>query len=167
MTAITVGRMCSTESAASKPIQNTPGDLVLIDEVSMVATPGYQNAELGYVFTTSPKRAGPAPGAPPPPAPAPELARYDQIHAERADVPAPATPPAPPGEALAVLSAVGERDGQLQSASATGPVQPSRSPQARGPRRSPPSPTPGEQIPKTGRRIKDLAACGRSWPRRS
>jgi len=67
---------------------------------------------LAYVFTTSPKRADPAPG----PRPAPELARYDQIHAERAGPSAPATPPAPPGEALAVLSAVLERDGQLTSA---------------------------------------------------
>ena len=68
---------------------------------------------LAYVFTLSPKRADPVPG----PRPAPELARYDQIHTERAGVPAPATPPAPPGEALAVLSAVVERDGQLLSAS--------------------------------------------------
>ena len=68
---------------------------------------------LAYVFTLSPKRADPAPG----PRPAPELARYDQIHTERAGVPAPATPLAPPGEALAVLSAVVERDGQLLSAS--------------------------------------------------
>jgi conjugative relaxase-like TrwC/TraI family protein len=69
-------------------------------------------ANLAYVFTLSPKRADPAPG----PRPAPELARYDQIHTERAGVPAPATGPAPPGEALAVLSAVLERDGQLTSA---------------------------------------------------
>ena len=65
-----------------------------------------------YVFTTFPKRADPAPG----PRPAPELARYDQIHTERTGPPAPATPPAPPGEAIAVLSAVLERDGQLTSA---------------------------------------------------
>ena len=63
-----------------------------------------------YVFTTSPKRADPAPG----PRPAPELARYDQIHTERAGHPAPATPPAPPGQALSVLSAVLDRDGQQQ-----------------------------------------------------
>ena len=69
--------------------------------------------KLAYVFTTSPKRADP----PPAPRPAPELARYDHIHTERAGVPAPATPPAPAGEALAVLSAVLERDGQLLSAS--------------------------------------------------
>ena len=68
---------------------------------------------MAYVFTVSPKRADPAPG----PRPAPELDRYDQIQAERAGVPAPATPPAPPGDALAVLSAVLERDGQLLSAS--------------------------------------------------
>ena len=67
---------------------------------------------IAYVFTVSPKRADPAPG----PRPAPELARYDQIHAERPAVAAPATPPAPTGEALAVLSAVLDRDGQLASA---------------------------------------------------
>ena len=54
-----------------------------------------------------PKLAEPAPG----PRPAPGLTRYDPIHSERAGVPAQATPPAPPGEALAVLSAVLERDG--------------------------------------------------------
>ena len=70
-------------------------------------------ANLAYVFTTSPKRADPAPG----PRPAPELARYDRAHTERADHHARATPSAPPGEALAVLSAVLERDGQLVSAS--------------------------------------------------
>ena len=64
------------------------------------------------MFTQSPKRADPAPG----PRPAPELARYDQITAERSGPPAPATPPALPGEALAVLSAVVDRDGQLASA---------------------------------------------------
>ena len=57
------------------------------------------DANLAYVFTVSPKRADPAPG----PRPAPELARYDQIHAERPGVPAPATPPAPAGTALGVL----------------------------------------------------------------
>ena len=67
---------------------------------------------LAYVFTVSPRRADPAPG----PRPAPELDRYDQIQAERAGAPDPATPPAPPGDALAVLSAVLERDGQLRSA---------------------------------------------------
>jgi hypothetical protein len=67
---------------------------------------------LAYVFTLSPKRADPAPG----PRAAPELARYDQIHTERVGVPAPATDPAQRSEALAVLSAVLERDGQLTSA---------------------------------------------------
>ncbi len=70
------------------------------------------SANHAYVFTVSPARADPAPG----PRPAPELARYDQIHAERSGVPAPATPPAAPAEALAVLSAVLERNGQLTSA---------------------------------------------------
>ena len=69
-------------------------------------------ANIAYVFTQSPKRADPAPG----PRPAPELARYDQNHAERSGPPAPATPPAQTGEALAVLSAVVDRDGQLASA---------------------------------------------------
>jgi conjugative relaxase-like TrwC/TraI family protein len=65
-----------------------------------------------YVFTVSPKLADPVPG----PRPAPELARYDQKSTERAGPSAPPTPAASPGEALAVLSAVLERDGQLLSA---------------------------------------------------
>ena len=73
------------------------------------------DANLAYVFTTSPKRADPVPG----PRPAPELARYDQIHAERAGGPAPATLPAAPGEALGVLAAVLDRDGQQHSATQT------------------------------------------------
>jgi hypothetical protein len=64
------------------------------------------STNLAYVFTVSYKRADPAPG----PRPAPELDRYDQIQAERAGAPAPAA------DALAVLSAVLERDGQLHSA---------------------------------------------------
>ena len=67
---------------------------------------------MAYVFTVSPKLADPAPG----PRPAPELDRYDQITAERSGPPAPATPLAQTGEALAVLSAVVDRDGQLASA---------------------------------------------------
>jgi hypothetical protein len=70
------------------------------------------STNLAYVFTVSPKRADPIPG----PRPAPELDRYDQIQTERPGIPGPATPPAPPGDALAVLSAVLERDGQLSSA---------------------------------------------------
>jgi len=81
-------------------------------------------ANLAYVFTLSPKRADPAPG----PRPAPELDRYDQIQAERASAPAPATPPAPPGEALAVISAVLDRDGQLLSAPAVGDQRPGAGP---------------------------------------
>ena len=65
-----------------------------------------------YVFTTSPKRANPVPG----PRPAPELSRYDHIHAERTSGSAPATPPVAPGEALGVLAAVLDRDGQQHSA---------------------------------------------------
>jgi hypothetical protein len=64
------------------------------------------------VFTISPKRADPVPG----PRPAPELARYDQIHTERTGESAPDTPPARPDEALGVLAAVLDRDGQQRSA---------------------------------------------------
>ena len=70
------------------------------------------DANHAYVFSISPKRADPVPG----PRPAPELARYDHIHAERTGAPAPATPPAAPGEALRVLAAVLDRDGQQHSA---------------------------------------------------
>jgi conjugative relaxase-like TrwC/TraI family protein len=73
------------------------------------------DANLSYVFTASPKRADPAPG----PRPAPELARYDKMPAERAEVPAPATEPAPPGPALGVLSAVLNHDGEQLSATQT------------------------------------------------
>ena len=73
------------------------------------------DANIAYVFTVSPKRADPVPG----PRPAPELARYDKIHAERPSVPAPATPPAPAGTALGVLSAVLDHDGQQHSATQT------------------------------------------------
>ena len=79
---------------------------------ALVALTRGTDINLAYVFTVSPKRADPAPG----PRPAAELARYDQIQTERPGSPAPATPPAPPGDALAVLSAVLERDGQLHSA---------------------------------------------------
>jgi hypothetical protein len=70
------------------------------------------DANHAYVFTAPPKRADPVPG----PRPAPELARHDTISTERADDPAPATPAATAGTALAVLSAVLERDGQQRSA---------------------------------------------------
>ena len=73
------------------------------------------DANLAYVFTTSPKRADPVPG----PRPAPELARYDQIQAERDGVRAPATPPAASGAALGVLAGVLDRDGQQHSATQT------------------------------------------------
>jgi hypothetical protein len=62
-----------------------------------------------------PTFADPVPG----PRPAPELARYDQIHAERDGVPAPATEPASPGTALGVLAGVLDRDGQPLSATQT------------------------------------------------
>jgi hypothetical protein len=73
------------------------------------------DANLAYVFTISPKRADPVPG----PRPAPELARYDQIHAERDGVRAPVTRPATPGTALGVLAGVLDRDGQQLSATQT------------------------------------------------
>ena len=73
------------------------------------------DANLAYVFTTSPKRADLVPG----PRPAPELARYDQIHAERDGVRAPAPRPASPGTALGVLASVLDRDGQQASATQT------------------------------------------------
>ena len=67
-----------------------------------------------YVFTASPKRADPVPG----PRPAPELARYDR----RATAPGGPVAPAattPPGQALAVLAGVLDRDGQQRSATQT------------------------------------------------
>ena len=66
-----------------------------------------------YVFTQSPKTADPAPG----PRPAPELARYDR----RAITPSgPAAPAATtPGQALAVLAGVLDRDSQQHSATQT------------------------------------------------
>jgi AAA domain len=70
------------------------------------------DANLAFVFTTSPKQADPVPG----PRPAPELARYDHIYSERTGVPAPVTPPVPRGEALGVLADVLDRDGQQHSA---------------------------------------------------
>jgi conjugative relaxase-like TrwC/TraI family protein len=73
------------------------------------------DANLAYVFTTSPKQADPVPG----PRPAPELARYDKISAERASVPAPETGPAQPGPALGVLAAVLDHDGEQLSATQT------------------------------------------------
>ena len=57
------------------------------------------------------------------PRPAPELARYDTISAERADDPAPATPPATADTALGVLAAVLER-----TASSAPPPRPAARP---------------------------------------
>ncbi len=73
------------------------------------------DANYAYVFTLSPKLADPVPG----PRPAPELARYDKIVAERADVPASETEPAQPGTALGVLATVLDHDGQQLSATQT------------------------------------------------
>ena len=64
---------------------------------------------IAYVFTVSPKCADPAPG----PRPAPELDRYDRHTASPGTQPVPATGP---GDALAVLVGVLDRDGQLLSA---------------------------------------------------
>ena len=66
---------------------------------------------LAYVFTASPKTADPAAG----PRPAPELARYDR----RATTPGGPAEPAAPGEELAVLAGVLDRDGQQRSATQT------------------------------------------------
>jgi hypothetical protein len=101
----------------------SPGDLIICtanDHRTEAGEPGrtLANGDLLRIDAITPngllvRRAlDPAPG----PRPAPELARYDQIQTERAGVPAPATDPAPRSEALAVLSAVLERDGQLTSA---------------------------------------------------
>ena len=73
------------------------------------------DANIAYVFTVSPKRADPVPG----PRSAPELARYDQIHAERRDMRAPVIQPAPQGAALGVLADVLNRDGEQLSATQT------------------------------------------------
>ena len=67
---------------------------------------------IAYVFTVSPKRADPAPG----PRPAPELDRYDRHATSPGTQPVPATGPE---DALAVLSGVLDRDGQLLSATQT------------------------------------------------
>ena len=82
---------------------------------SYVALTRGTDANYAYVFTLSPKLADPLPG----PRPAPELARYDKISAERADVPAPETEPAQPGTALGVLATVLDHDGQQLSATQT------------------------------------------------
>ena len=69
------------------------------------------DVNLAYVFTASPKTADPVPG----PRPAPELARYDR----RATISGGPARPAAPGEALAVLAGVLDRDGQQRSATQT------------------------------------------------
>jgi len=71
------------------------------------------DTNMAYVFTVSPKRADLVPG----PRPAPELARYDRITAGHAGKPADSA--TQPGDALAVLSGVLERDGQQSCASRT------------------------------------------------
>ena len=68
---------------------------------------------LAYVFTASPKTADPAPG----PQSAPELARYDRRAATPGGQAAPVT--TTPGEVLAVLAGVLDRDGQQHSATQT------------------------------------------------
>jgi hypothetical protein len=69
---------------------------------------------MAYVFTISPKLADSVPG----PRLAPEIARYDQITADRSAQPPPASA-AEPRDALAVLASVLARDGQQLSASQT------------------------------------------------
>ena len=65
-----------------------------------------------YVFTTSPKTADPAPGT----RPAPELARYDRLAAERSGQAVPGAGQDADSQAIGVLAAVLERDGQELSA---------------------------------------------------
>jgi len=80
---------------------------------SYVALTRGTDLNMAYVFTLSPKRADPAPG----PRPAPELARYDRITARHDAEPAAAA--AGTRDALGVLAAVLDRDGQQLSASQT------------------------------------------------
>jgi conjugative relaxase-like TrwC/TraI family protein len=70
---------------------------------------------VAFVFTVPPKLADPAPGS----RPAPELARHDKITAQREGQPTTPPKPARESEALGVLAAVLERDGQELSASET------------------------------------------------
>jgi hypothetical protein len=70
------------------------------------------DANLAFVFTTSPNRADPAPG----PRPAPELARYDRVAIQRDGRPDAPGRTAETSQALGVLAEVLERDGQQLSA---------------------------------------------------
>jgi hypothetical protein len=79
---------------------------------ALVALTRGTDTNLAYVFTQSPKLADPVPG----PRPAPELARYDRLTTEPAHQPASATETS---EAIAVLAAVLDRDGQQLSATQT------------------------------------------------
>ena len=74
-----------------------------------VALTGGTDVNTAYVFTLPPRRADPTPG----PRPAPELARHNRLAAAPSGQPAPASTP---GEALAVLAGVLDRDGQQHSA---------------------------------------------------
>jgi hypothetical protein len=73
------------------------------------------DANLGYVFTLSPKLADPAPG----PRAAPELARHDRVITQRDGTPLPMDGAAASSEALNVLAGVLDRDGQQLSAAQT------------------------------------------------
>jgi conjugative relaxase-like TrwC/TraI family protein len=79
---------------------------------ALVALTRGTDTNLAYVFTQSPKQADPVPG----PRPAPELARYDRLTTAPGHQPAPA---ADTSEAIAVLAAVLDRDGQQLSATQT------------------------------------------------
>ena len=79
---------------------------------ALVALTRGTDANLAYVFTSSPKIANPVPG----PRPAPELARYDRLTAAPGDGPDPA---ARAGEALTVLGGVLARRGEQLSATQT------------------------------------------------
>jgi conjugative relaxase-like TrwC/TraI family protein len=79
---------------------------------ALVALTRGTDVNIAYVFTQSPKLADPVPG----PRPAPELARYDRRTTEPSHQPATATETS---EAIAVLAAVLDRDGQQLSATQT------------------------------------------------
>ena len=131
------------------------------------------DANLAYVFTTSPKRADPVPG----PRPAPELARYDQIHAERDRRSCPRHPArSRPATALGVLAA---RAGPRRPA-ALGHPDPPAGPRRRrppgpaardldrrnhpGPPAALPRPAHGRPAPGTPRRDRATRPDGCSGP---
>jgi hypothetical protein len=104
---------------------------------------------LAYVFTRPPKRADPVPG----PRPAPEPARYDNKRAERPGLPVPPISSAPPGQALAVLTAelAGLDPAQLLAAAIAERDLAGSRPGRR--HRRPPPPPPRRRRPAPGRPV--------------